>query len=570
MKKIFTVFVVIVSIISCSMYAKIPDHELEFIKKDNVSLTSNSSHHQHTSSGHTTSLSSRQQFERKMGPFRGPVREPGIYRPQQPQPPEDPKKPQPSLNELVVGGLGKGVSGISSGIQKAIEEQKIARRQTFTELCAERLPLAEAYTISQADAAELQAQATSVHELVNDRCVRNGIELTTYLRKIDNKYLYVRWIRALSKAKECPATCVIQAFEVTDLTQAKLHESGNGLAKYVVFEGTPAQQEIHQATVDVVEAGVHTADVYPYPEVISLTDTALVACDAAVECNKIGDTEKAILSVDFAARLVEGAYAVGKVLASGCHGVWDGACQGAKTAATQKALSLVSPTAALITNCVLAFGDIAITATTFITRVVIPRCSDLSENSTLSERFVHEVGKTYDYCCDVADSIKNMSYEQMAYHGGQFVGNLLVSGGFKEKLRSLADKAKAGVNGNKLGRLKDKTAALSEAVRHKLANSKVIADIREKWGPDFGSQFLNQTPQQLAKTARSVEQNWIDHQKKLKDFIANPDAYDNKGYLKTAKTIEEREHRIQRRIFDLEKQIKRQRAELDMVQELLE
>ncbi len=56
----------------------------------------------------------------------------------------------------------------------------------------------------------------------------------------------------------------------------------------------------------------------------------------------------------------------------------------------------------------------------------------------------------------------------------------------------------------------------------------------------------------------------------MKDFIANPDAYDNKGYLKTAKTIEEREHRIQRRIFDLEKQIKRQRAELDMVQELLE
>ncbi len=59
------------------------------------------------------------------------------------------------------------------------------------------------------------------------------------------------------------------------------------------------------------------------------------------------------------------------------------------------------------------------------------------------------------------------------------------------------------------------------------------------------------------------------HEKKLNDYIANPDAYDNEGILKNAPNPQIRQKIIQGRRGALEKQIKKQRDELTKIEQEL-
>ena len=82
------------------------------------------------------------------------------------------------------------------------------------------------------------------------------------------------------------------------------------------------------------------------------------------------------------------------------------------------------------------------------------------------------------------------------------------------------------------------------------------------------SNFANQTREQLLKSKVSYKKLIQEHKTKLKDYIKNPDAYDNKGILKNV-TPEIRQKIIEGRKNALTKQILKQQRELEKIMELL-
>ena len=83
-----------------------------------------------------------------------------------------------------------------------------------------------------------------------------------------------------------------------------------------------------------------------------------------------------------------------------------------------------------------------------------------------------------------------------------------------------------------------------------------------------GSNFVKQSKKQLIKSKISHELLIREHEQKLANYITNPDKYDNLGLLKNI-SQEIRQKRIQGRIEALEKQIRRQREDLDIINILL-
>ncbi|MEG5016529.1 MULTISPECIES: S8 family serine peptidase, partial [unclassified Microcoleus] len=85
-----------------------------------------------------------------------------------------------------------------------------------------------------------------------------------------------------------------------------------------------------------------------------------------------------------------------------------------------------------------------------------------------------------------------------------------------------------------------------------------------------GSQlYQKMTTPQLEKARNSYQDLIQEHEKKLNDYIANPDAYDNDGRLKNAPNPQIRQQIIQGRINALQKQIKKQRDELIKIEQEL-
>ena len=64
------------------------------------------------------------------------------------------------------------------------------------------------------------------------------------------------------------------------------------------------------------------------------------------------------------------------------------------------------------------------------------------------------------------------------------------------------------------------------------------------------------TEQQKRNAVESLAERILEHQKKLADYAANPDAYDNKDFLKNAPSAEVRERIISGRIRHLQNEIK--------------
>jgi hypothetical protein len=73
------------------------------------------------------------------------------------------------------------------------------------------------------------------------------------------------------------------------------------------------------------------------------------------------------------------------------------------------------------------------------------------------------------------------------------------------------------------------------------------------------------TPSQQ-RAVRSLQQQIDEHQVKLGEYMANPDAYDNLGYLKNAPTEEIRQQIIQGRIQHLQTEINAFQGQIDRIQ----
>lgn len=75
----------------------------------------------------------------------------------------------------------------------------------------------------------------------------------------------------------------------------------------------------------------------------------------------------------------------------------------------------------------------------------------------------------------------------------------------------------------------------------------------EKNGPEAVNN-LGGVLKSAQKTMKGLDEQITSHSKKLDEYIANPDAFDNKGFLKNA-TPEMREKIIQSRVQSLQSQI---------------
>ena len=79
-----------------------------------------------------------------------------------------------------------------------------------------------------------------------------------------------------------------------------------------------------------------------------------------------------------------------------------------------------------------------------------------------------------------------------------------------------------------------------------------------------GKKGLGNLTKSQQRAIRGLEDQIADHQKKLSDFKANPDAFDNKGFLKIT-SPELRDKIIQSRIKSLEGQIGTFRKDIDAI-----
>jgi len=72
-----------------------------------------------------------------------------------------------------------------------------------------------------------------------------------------------------------------------------------------------------------------------------------------------------------------------------------------------------------------------------------------------------------------------------------------------------------------------------------------------------------QLSKEAAKSVRSLQQRPGEHQNKLDAFRKNPDAFDNKGFLKNAPSQEVRERIINGRVNHLEQEIRNFQQQID-------
>lgn len=75
-----------------------------------------------------------------------------------------------------------------------------------------------------------------------------------------------------------------------------------------------------------------------------------------------------------------------------------------------------------------------------------------------------------------------------------------------------------------------------------------------------GADKLRQPSQQIStnpgKSIDALRRNILEHRQKLQDYLANPDAFDNQGFLRNAPTSEIRQKIIQGRVHHLETEIR--------------
>jgi RHS repeat-associated protein len=82
--------------------------------------------------------------------------------------------------------------------------------------------------------------------------------------------------------------------------------------------------------------------------------------------------------------------------------------------------------------------------------------------------------------------------------------------------------------------------------------------------------YTSQSNDSLLKSKNSFQNLIEEHQKKLKDYLSNPDAFDNQGLLANAPTPEIRQKIIEGRANALRKQIDKQTGELQKINNVLQ
>lgn len=108
---------------------------------------------------------------------------------------------------------------------------------------------------------------------------------------------------------------------------------------------------------------------------------------------------------------------------------------------------------------------------------------------------------------------------------------------------------------NPKNKLQASLKKISDKQQKKL-NQNPSANQQKEGLANLRCQLEKQTNIQLKKGAKSTAQQVIKHKIKLAEYLKNPDKYDNKGFLKNAKTTAERNNIIKTRADHLRDEIK--------------
>ncbi len=223
--------------------------------------------------------------------------------------------------------------------------------------------------------------------------------------------------------------------------------------------------------------------------------------------------------------------------------------------------------------------------------------------------FLEKNGEYENYCKEISEAIKQelwktfekikkMSWEELAHsgckHGTTFIldlvamhyGSLIVNKAGREFVNQVANVMNSSVaeelvletagfgkiavdeGADAVNMALDFMEETPELLSQGKSATEIARDLIKDIKTGRGSNFANQTKEQLLKSKTSCSELIADHEQKLADYIIDPDRWDNLGSLKNV-SQEIRLKRIQGRINELQKQLRRQRYDLEIINELL-
>ena len=176
------------------------------------------------------------------------------------------------------------------------------------------------------------------------------------------------------------------------------------------------------------------------------------------------------------------------------------------------------------------------------------------------------------------NSLAPQSGESTAMQAGRFIGNVVTAVQGVAEISGGAGLGGAGVAACTTGVGCMATAPAVIGASAVIAHGGTVATIG---AVNAGTQLANavmammgegdnaQRIRSTEKSIRSLENRVAEHEKKLQDYIQNPDAFDNQGLLKNAPSEQIRQNIIQGRVNHLTSEIQGWREQISKLQQQL-
>lgn len=178
-----------------------------------------------------------------------------------------------------------------------------------------------------------------------------------------------------------------------------------------------------------------------YRAIKLLSESSIHVCDVARQCNKAGDLDQAVIVLSLANCLVACAHCLGKVCVTDVLiSAIEDIRQGTIYINGDKDLSLEHPAAPLLTNCVLAFCDVARAVQSFMTYIVKPYGRVIVDDLIYSDELMSEIEKLLACCADLIDEMDNVPYSQMVFNSRKALCTVLFIVQLQNKINNIVVK----------------------------------------------------------------------------------------------------------------------------------
>ncbi|MFC1894871.1 hypothetical protein ACFLYH_02885 [Candidatus Dependentiae bacterium] len=198
----------------------------------------------------------------------------------------------------------------------------------------------------------------------------------------------------------------------------------------------------------------------------------------------------------------------------------------------------------------------------------IIKADEVSSKANKTTSIIGEANKDFALGAKLASEFgtdTTKQFVEMLAKDTEFLNSNLLGKTFREKLTNLVKRFKKE---HALQKEIGKNLTLKEFTKNKLSEFAKNKNLGKNVGKVEVNNLNSQTKAELIRSKSSYEKLVKEHNKKLYDYIKNPDAHDNKGLLKKV-SDEVRQKIISGRVEQLKKQIKKQQGELDKTKFLL-